>query len=254
MKRIAPKSKVQDYLFLDRERLALYYDQVPDDLKRSAHDVSKEVGLSITGPSVKLVETKRSRDPSIAEQIDRIRDHLNRSEDLATRRPQEMSYEAPRFVEESMWARKVIIKDTHLAKIEGLKSIAVWISDPDPADLSLLPHRWTGTFLYLVESFWDDGPLSTVYSGCSALQAIANVALGAESIFRTRVSGEPLGRWNAQHPVEKLAGVGGVAQAPRRIRVLYRNRYLTDEQCSQFDGQEYRLNDLLAYPLYIASE
>ncbi len=250
MKSLTSRSKVHDYIFLDRERLSLYYDQVPGDLKRKSRDTSKEVGLSLAGPSVKLVETNRTCDAAIVEQIRSVRAHLGATGDLAETRPKHMSREAPRFCEESMLARKVIISNLH--QIDGLKSIAVWISDPDPSDLSTVPYDWKGTFLYLVESFWDEGSLSTVYSGCSALQAIANLALGRP--FLTVAEGEPLGRWNAQHPIEKLGQLGGVAQAPRRIRALYRNRYLTNEQICVFDGKEYRLNDLLAYPLYIEAE
>jgi hypothetical protein len=38
----------------------------------------------------------------------------------------------------------------------------------------------------------------------------------------------------------------------RRVEIVYRIAEMTNEQATTIDGKEVRLNDILAYPLYIA--
>ena len=90
----------------------------------------------------------------------------------------------------------------------------------------------------------------TVFSGCSALQAIANAAAGLPLIDRSQ--GEALGRDSYLHPTEKLVAIGGTIGDERNIECLYRLRYMTDEQCFSADGKQYRVNDILGYPIYLA--
>jgi hypothetical protein len=60
------------------------------------------------------------------------------------------------------------------------------------------------------------------------------------------------GRDDPAHPIDKLRRVGGIPLRRRRVEVVYRIAVMTDEQATTINGEEIRLNDILAYPLYIA--
>ncbi len=224
-------AKVLNYLYIDEKRVQMYVDQLPDALRgRSAHRHA---------------------------QLEELRRYLRLTCDLDDARPVDMRKDArANFIEESMIARKAIIAQQHILNVQGLQSFAVWVSDPHSGALSKEFHGvQEATFVYLVESLWDGGPFSTTYTGCSALQALANQALGRSDILRCGSSTEQLGCGSCDHPVEKLScHLGAVVSEPRRIRSLYRQRYITDEQCYVHEGQQYRVHDLLGYPLYIAEE
>lgn len=164
----------------------------------------------------------------------------------------EKSHDVPTFILEQTTARKIILPSDYLEKMVGLRDLAVWIADPQPVASSEMKHDWDfcGTFLYLVEVYFDDEGFNTVYSGCSALQMIYNAATG-EPLLK-RCFDEPLGRNSSEHPVGKLEALGAMVGDDRKIECLYRTRYMTDEQCYLFDGEERRVNDLLGYPIYIA--
>lgn len=160
----------------------------------------------------------------------------------------------PFVFEQSCVATKVLFFPGFLKKsVPSLKELAIWVSSPTAAtgghDAS---NAWNfdGTFLYIVESFWqEDTELATVFSGCSALQALSNVVTGQP--FFKRDSNEALGRRSFLHPVEKLKGLGGIVMDERTIEVLYKTRYMTDEQCFVDDEKAYRVHDLLAYPVFV---
>jgi hypothetical protein len=137
---------------------------------------------------------------------------------------------------------------------KACSQIAVWISDPDPAAYSNKPYDWKGTFLYLMECHWDYQGFQTVFSGVSALQALVNQITGKNFLDYINEEFEPYGRGRDLHPIDKLKDCGGIVSEPRRIKSLYRKRYLTDEQVYQYEGERRRVNDLLAYPLYILSD
>ena len=82
MKKLPEWTRFQDFLFLDYERLSLYYEQIPENKVHTAREVTLEARLSMTGPSVKRVETRRQRQASVTEQIDAIREHLQRQNDI----------------------------------------------------------------------------------------------------------------------------------------------------------------------------
>jgi hypothetical protein len=245
--------RLREYLYVDHERVRMYFDQIeagfvrrprPSDVRR----VRSPAPFVGTRPEISL---------SLHHQLETVCTHLRLAGDVAQLR-EALAYDGSGsrvtlFVEETMVARKVIVPRKHLELVPGLRSIAVWISDPDPSHLSTVPFGSRATFVYLVESFWDAGELATVWSGCSALQAIANVVSGVPGMFLPLI-GEPLGRGSAEHPLDKLRILDVQVQPPRRIRSLYRIRYITDEQCFTLEDQEHRVNDLMGYPLYITAE
>lgn len=228
---------MREYLYLDETRVAMYFEPMAVSGATGSRAPSKYFQLQAVVTEIRRANLVNERRPVA----------MNSLNSTETRRP---------FTEESIVARKVILPSHATKAVQGLNSLAVWIADPNPADLYTGSEQWTfrGTFLYLIEAYWDNGALQTVYSGCSALQAIANIALGSDRIFWSDTLAEPLGRDSYDHPVEKLRRMGALAGEPRRIHALYRERYLTNEQCYVHSRKEYRVNDLLAYPLYITAE
>jgi hypothetical protein len=152
-----------------------------------------------------------------------------------------------------MLARKAIVPSSYLSEMSGIKSLAVWVSDPDPTIYSNEEWVWRGTFLYLTELWLDDAGYGTVWSGCSALQAVENGVEGKELTDRkASFAMEPLGRGSHDHPVAKLESLGARIGDLRRITALYKKRYFTDEQCYIWGGKQRRVNDLLGYPIFIS--
>lgn len=130
----------------------------------------------------------------------------------------------------------------------------MWIADPSEESLKSRsddPYDFSGCFLYLITPLYDDVRTTTFYSGCSALQVISNLANG--SPFITVDQNEPLGRNDYAHPTDKLRSIGGIIIDRRPIDVLYKPRYMTDEQSYCKDGQVYRVHDLLGYPIYVSN-
>ncbi len=247
-----------EYLFVDQKRLEMYAEQMLDILPRgTSTTISGTVGLSSTGPSLNLERKVAERAPSVHEKIVGLRQMLTESGNLGTKRPPRLlergrALETP-FILETTIARKVILPRSLLSGLPSLNELAVWVADPDPTDFTTVNESWDcseGTFLLLTELHLDDVKFHTTYSGCSALQAVVNVATGKP--FLSTAEYEPLGRWNKAHPVEKLVDLGAHAGDSRRIETLYRVRYMTDEQCYVVDGGERRVYDLLGYPVYIA--
>ena len=243
-----------DYLFVDRRRLDDYFEQIiPAARPRRRGKSTEKVSLSVTGPSVETsIETA---EPSTHDKIVALRTLLALSGNLLGRRPPQIpdrgTTRLPQFVLERMRARKVILPRQLLSAVPSLREFSVWVSDPDPDDFTDGHWDFCGTFLYLTEMFIDEGVFGTTYSGCSALQALLNAATGRP--FLERNFDEPYGRYSALHPVEKLTALGAQTSDERTIDVLYRPRYMTNEQCYVIGGTERRVHDLLAYPIYIAA-
>jgi hypothetical protein len=100
--------------------------------------------------------------------------------------------------------------------------------------------------------------MPTFISGMSALRMVVDFIVGQEpfghrpTTEHIRSGGDDFGRFNPKHPIEKLAAVGGTPGRPRRIDTVYKIEYMTDEQSAPLSGKVVRVNDILAYPLYIA--
>jgi hypothetical protein len=254
-------ASLRDYLFVDEKMLSSYIEQISsEDVEEKSR--SSKMGVSLSGPQFERAEATARRKKTTTEKIDELVAFLKQEGMLGEVRPNEMydyqqgRKDMPPFFRERTVAKKVILPSDSLKDLKGVNQLAVWISDPDPR--SIIPEdqanwEFRGSFLYLTELHLDNGGFHTVYSGCSALQAVANAATGLKLIDRT-AAGEPLGRGNYKHPIEKLASYGAIVGDEREIDILYRIRYMTNEQCFSKDGNEYRVNDILGYPIYIAQQ
>ena len=67
--------------------------------------------------------------------------------------------------------------------VQSLHSLSVWVSEPQSADLGEeRKFEFNGCFLYPVEGRYDNQGFITARSGCSALQAVVNLATGREMV------------------------------------------------------------------------
>jgi hypothetical protein len=249
MKRLEP---LREYLFIDEKRLDLFIDQLETPML-SPTKRTKKVGLSLAGPNIEISEENNRGKLNVHEKIEHLVRALRNRGLLRDKRPQDDHSRAGTFVLETMRARKVVIPNAHLKATPGIKHLAVWISDPDPSVFSSEPWVWRGSFLYLTELWLDSQDEGQMWSGRSALQAIANLADGRELLENAKMeSWEPLGRGSYDHPVEKLRKCGALVGDQRQIMSLYKIRYSSNEQCYRWEAEERRVNDVLGYPLFIA--
>lgn len=245
---------MKKYIYINENLIESTYNQLPLKAKTEIKTKGK---FSIENLSPKIeIELERNRiSASIEEKIDAIETHHKNR----------IYYERPTHKndkpDESFFLEKTIAKKYHIPikhnfSFPDLKGLSVWISDPDPSIFSENSYEYRGTFLFLVETIYEDTNNSycTTISGCSALQAIVNIATGKELFDNKNWGDEPYGRWNHDHPGIKLGSIGAFTTGEARsIESLYMRRYITDEQSYFYKARKMRVNDLLAYPLYISS-
>lgn len=211
---------MREYVFVDQYRLNSYVEQIPSAIGKLTKRTVR-ASASPTSPSVEVTREETEKALNTHEKIVALQAHLAKEKLLARRRPLAMNgengqpFEQRPFILESTLATKVVFPTSGLSTVPGLKGLALWVSDPNPKQLSLEPWEFRGTFLLLPEAVWDDSPVDSVYSGCSALQAVVNVATGMP--FLTAPDGEALGRGSERHPLDKLASAGAVIGDQRRI-------------------------------------
>ena len=246
------------YIYVNDELIDEYSSQLGFKEERTLVKVTKKASLSLSGPKLESNREYNYDDPNRHKKISRFVETLLAEDLVFLQRPNEMtlSYlsDNPQraFGLEVIRATKVTFLKNHLAQLSCVREFAVWIADPDPSDLTTEKWKYRGTFLILPQLHFDVQTFHSVHSGCSALQAVVNGYQGKPLILGA--NGEPLGQGSYDHPVEKLRQLGAVVSPPQEIRVLYRIRYMSNEQCYMLNGVKYRANDLMAYPLFIAAE
>lgn len=88
----------------------------------------------------------------------------------------------------------------------------------------------------------------------SALRMVTEV-IGKEietNLGKLGTTEDIYGRWHEGHPIKKLEQVGAIVLRPRKIESVYKVVYMSNEQSIVVDGRTTRINDILAYPLFIA--
>jgi hypothetical protein len=246
------RQTLHDYLFLDRQRIDSYVEQL-GGLAASRRKSSNKFSFSIKGPSVETSEEDLIGAASYEEKTEFLLRRLQKKGLLQERRPYELlsgRTDIPSFILEETSAVPVTIPKSQLPPELDVAALKIWIADPNPDDLDGPEWFFRGSFLYLTELIFDNAAYHSLYSGCSALQFIANATTGVPLL--TPSQPEKLGRDNADHPIDKLRPIGAVKGDTRRIQVLYRIRYMTNEQVYTREGKVHRVHDILGYPLFIA--
>ncbi|MHB0959625.1 MAG: toll/interleukin-1 receptor domain-containing protein [Pirellulaceae bacterium] len=237
-----PKARsLVEYLFVDRPRLIRYIEQ-------------------IKGRAALM-----GRDYSDHEMIEVLTNHLKSNDQLALERPQD-SYDSDAddcrpFVWEEILASKAIIPAASSSKVQGLKGIAVWVSDPVPTKNRRGGRE--GTFLFLIESYWERdefGQLGSSLYPCgwsqySALQWIIEELVKAEVVPESVKANDKYGL----HPIERFKRLGAIIQPARRLRTLYRKRLISDNSAVETStvfglrATKREHNDLVGYPIFLAA-
>lgn len=145
--------------------------------------------------------------------------------------------------------------------VPSLREIAVWVSSPAGDDLLVDRNVASGTFLYLIESYWRadaQHELSCEFhrgatSGLSALSIILDELAGLDIVSRSSTNQfRNLFRRNTSHPIEVFKALGAKVQPERRIRSLYRKRYVSDIlYFKDSNGVRHHCCDVFAYPIFI---
>lgn len=147
--------------------------------------------------------------------------------------------------------------------LPGMDGLTVWVFEPLGPEIGFIHSEpdgswawdWVGTYLFLVEAHSSEPESRHRWSGVSALRLLVDGIAGHDPEFPRPPGGLGLdlyGRDDPAHPIDKLRRVGGMPLRRRRVEIVYRIAAMTDEQATTINGKEVRLNDILAYPLYIA--
>ncbi|MCK0105652.1 hypothetical protein [Marinobacter sp. S0848L] len=253
----------ETFEYINKNLIDQYFSQVPAKYKKPGKNTVSGLALGMNGPTVSWQSENNNSEIDDYFKLRAINNYLEKENLLVRFRPVELfddwgaNSEAvlecrnKKLVLEKFKAKKVIIPTGDKFPFPDIPFLIIWVSDPDPSLYSDEEFVWKGTFLYLIQAIYDNNKYSIVMSGVSALQALANITTGQKFFERPKGQGEPLGRWNYQHPIEKLVELGGIVSEEKNLISLYKKRYITDEQCYEYKGQERRVNDLLAYPLWI---
>jgi hypothetical protein len=242
-----------DYLYVDWRRADDYLAQLNATEPHKQRRNLLRLKLPIAQYEAEETVAATRRDPHAVATT--LLAALDRAALIAYMRPTSASdaFSKACFTLERTIATKYIIPS------HGKPDMVLWMSDP-PSDAMAGGEKWKvspACFLYLIESCWDDdAPYRSHLSPLSALQVLVTKAaeeFGVAYPFDLWADkyDEPFGRSFAAHPADKLGLLGIQASGTQIIDVLYRKRYLSDEQLALHDGMEVRAYDLLAYPIFI---
>lgn len=251
--------ELSHYIYVNRPAIDQFSAALGIKERRRLAKVLSKVTVSLLG--LKL-ETNREYiyvERPLHDRIEEIIAVLRSDGLLLTERPSSVHDAAlepgdrPIFCLEDVTAVKVFLPKHQTGRYIGNGDLSAWIAEPEPSELSADPQDYRGTVLILSQTSFDDEPYQIGISGCSALQALLNGHTGLGLILEPWMRVPAIGNYVFESPTRKLERIGGICSLPRRIRVLYRLRYMTDEQDFSHNGKPLRVCDLLAYPLFISS-
>jgi hypothetical protein len=203
--------------------------------------------------------SKSSKSLSVHEKITLLNDFLKKNNLVTSERPAKSRIDEAALIHETIEATRVIFPRLP-GMVDLLPDISVWVAPPtEPPNLNKKDDSEPrGTFLYLIEAhtqpYLDETharSYSRHISGLSALEMILR-DLARDKLISPEIAEKHSSRDNCSLPLTVLRQAGGLVQKPRRISVLYRPRYLSDDQYVQVSGQIVRCYDLYAYPIFIA--
>ncbi|KAB2351062.1 hypothetical protein [Actinomadura rudentiformis] len=229
--------------------------------------VETELNGGITGigsgrrKSTKRVNPSSLTDPRLVEQVvDGLRDN-GQLKIYRPERLQDLKSRQSTFVHEIGIVGTPVflpLKDGADAA-SGMDSLTVWVFEPvgpagfiDSEPDGSWAWDWQGSYLFLIEEHITHPEGLYYLSGVSALRCLVEMAGYNTRLSCGRFGEDEFGRDNPAHPIDKLLSIGGVRGRPRPIEAVYRIAAMTDEQATIINGKKVRLNDILAYPLYIA--
>jgi len=223
-------------------------------LGRSLPPKSKKLKREIGGSWFKFSqETERSDHEKCNDSINELISLLEQHERLSFSRPSvipQNNSEQPPYIMEEFFAEQYIFFANATLKSLNYDVVNVWIGRPFETDFSAEPYVWSGSYLILVEASVAEHRFSTTISGCSALKFLYNLVQD-NPLFK-RDGKEILGRWDVKPIEDKMKDIGGQFVGIKRIKSLYRIRYMTNEQYDPRAPNEGRVHDIFAYPVFVS--
>jgi hypothetical protein len=238
---------------------------LPVDKERTSEG---QFGFSVkVGGWIKRTTVQAPLPPDDPRLLPPIIDKLRKSGKLRTFRPNSMTElgwaEPPDwYVHETAIATPVIIpvqRSLNLSSAYMPETLTVWVADPvEPT--RKLRDKWEilGSFVFIVQEVADLTSPRTAVSGLSALKMIVDVVAKGEELEEADLE-ELVNKpdkyasiSNGDHPVERLQRIGAIPGRPRRIEAIYKVGYMSNDQFIGSRRRPRRLNDILAYPLFIA--
>ena len=137
------KSQLVDYVFIDELQLNKYSEQIPLKLSKERKN-SWKFSLSLTGPIVETGQEVTNRASNNHEKIQSLLEFLRKNELVAEKRPVKYSeFENSKpFVFETVVASKIIIPESKLKSVNGLKGFSIWVAEPEIETLkALVPKK-----------------------------------------------------------------------------------------------------------------
>jgi hypothetical protein len=208
---------LREYLYIDEKRLDSYFQQITPPITFDKVP-GWEVGMKLSGPEVRGLQTRHGRPYTNHEKIEKLLEYLENINHYGT------------FRTEQCWARKVLIPPKPEVSSD-FKGITLWVTDPLPDSSSAKAKTRT---LCLLQDFphSDDGRELdvSVFSSFEALLIDMKVQLADSAI--------PKGALNpsvrniidfGRNPSHFLQQLGAKIFTKRKIYCLYRHRFYADE-------------------------
>ena len=164
------------------------------------------------------------------------------------------------YVQERLTATPVrlpaVDPDTASESLEREKSLTVWVCGPtNPALIPKDPWDVVDSVLFLIQELNSLEGLLSGISGISALRLATDflgTRLTIQDLYDLARDKDVYSHRIEAEPIAKLEAAGGQVGLPRPISTLYKIAYMNDEQGIHLSEVFFRINDVLAYPLYIA--
>jgi hypothetical protein len=266
---------LKDYIVVNERLIEGLYRQF-GEMRQGPNSSENEISASLKIFNLRHLRTSSAKaaSPHDHDVIEAVVESLRESRQLHAFRPDRsrdfwFGDHAGWYVHEQMIAIPVIVPlRRHFDGLQVPEAVTVWVSEPvAPQTPAESQYDIVGSFVFLVQEMGElKWPMRWFMSGISALRMVANFMVGgvdyrSESELHrvmqaTRDLYEMPNGWgdecDERHPIEKLKAVGGMPGRCRRIETVYKIAYMSDEQCIPVGNGAMRVNDILAYPLYIA--
>jgi hypothetical protein len=243
-------STIPELLAIDQKRLSVYLQFLEQD-----ESLFKKLGISI-GINLGLINLK-TINPESLDEINTIRKlkllHKKLDKSGALYDVRATSYEdiygsnKHFFLEKNIKARKFFVP-VEIKEAKDIDHLIVWVCEPD----EITPYEnfeEKGSYLFLIESFWEDDNYHAMISGCSAFQWVVKNAFDkSDDVWHKH------DRSDDRDPIKCLVDLGAIDQGEKVISTLYRRRYMSNEQMYKLKGIQYRGFDVVGYPVAIYSE
>lgn len=235
------RRQLAEYLFLDRLRIARYFQQLSAPVQYDKVPVWK-VALGITGPTVEASQDRSGREFTFQEKLETVLKHL-RTEGLLCSSRQSLytghSDEQP-FVEETITARRVRVPNKE-------QDILLWVS-PSPEAPESFGNFKLGA-LFLIEDFQGEDSRQNMYSSYSSLWLLAHeLPQDSEPTLALRKKSGTVEERFARDPLGVLKSLGAKLGPERRVTSIYRTR----ASCVDMEGPVSFLTTV-GYPLVVAA-